>query len=114
MNKKKKQTTYYPDGQIELEGAFKDEKQDGIWKYYYPSGNIWTIYEYSEGKVIGEFKEYYESGQIQVKGSVEGNFEDVKYYDSLGDLAWNIQFMDNKPYDTLVYNTVVIKNLIDK
>lgn len=92
-----------PSGEILIEGAYKNDKKDGLWRYfpngflereqefkngiysgknifYYPNGNIRISINYVKGKKDGEVLEYYESGALWSKGKyvnnrLDGDFE---------------------------------------
>ena len=56
---------YYPNGEIETKGKFRDGQRVGKWKYYYDSGNLKQISIYSrDGQRAGKWIEYEENGDI--------------------------------------------------
>jgi uncharacterized protein len=105
--------SYYPNGQLATDHAYKEGKIDGTYKIYYPNGKVWKEREDRYDITNGPAKEYYENGQIKTsylylndnvqgpfkeynaKGLVkeEGNYYngsyhgDIKFYDDNGKLT---------------------------
>jgi len=56
---------YFPNGEIETKGKFRNGMRIGKWKYYYDSGSLKQISSYSRtGQRSGEWIEYEENGDI--------------------------------------------------
>ena len=78
---------FYKYGKIEVEGTFKDGKQDGLFEYYI-DGRFFLEQTYKAGEPDGPYKFYYSNGQLEE----EGNFNNVeldspvKYYYRNGQL----------------------------
>ena len=66
--------SYYKNGQIKSEGNFKDNKQDGQWRWYYDNGQLKSKVYYKDGKEDGLSDFYYKNGQLKQKG----NYKDDK------------------------------------
>ncbi len=78
---------YYPSGQLKLEYAYKDGKQEGITKYYYESGQLEWEGNYKDGKREGIGREYYPSGQLKGEAYImNGALISQKKYDENGNL----------------------------
>lgn len=54
---------HYPNGHVLAEGAYKNGKQDGQWKYYTADGYLFSEYNYAEGNLEGEASEYFKNGR---------------------------------------------------
>jgi len=80
--------TYHENGQIWLEGNYKDGKEDGKWTLYYENGQIWIEGNYKDGEKNGKWTSYNENGQMML----EGNTKDGKsvgkwtYYNEDGNI----------------------------
>ena len=50
---------YYPSGQVESEGMYKNGKRNGVWKYYHPNGsNYYKLKYIDDVKSDGEINKY--------------------------------------------------------
>lgn len=86
-----------PDGTIFVEGEYKNDKKDGIWKYY-PNGFLEKEQEFKNGIYHGKSSNYAPNGKIintttYVNGKKEGDF--LEYYDS-GKLWSTTKYVNNK------------------
>ena len=45
-------TIYYENGQIWIEGNYKDGKEDGKWTFYNKDGSIYKVEEYKDGELV--------------------------------------------------------------
>ncbi len=50
--------SYYPNGNKESEGKYREGKQDGIWTYYDKKGEIINQVVYQDGEFIGLQKKF--------------------------------------------------------
>ena len=66
---------YYENGQLELQGYYKNGKFDGEWKSWYENGQIGSQYYYKEGELDGEYTCWCNDGQLRVKVSYEEGIE---------------------------------------
>ena len=66
--------SYYDNGNLKLEGNFKDGKYEGLGKGYYENGNLKVEGNFKDGKEEGLEKRYYENGNL--KGEI--NYKDGK------------------------------------
>ena len=92
---REKITTYYENGQIELEENYnKDDKLDGEWIYYYENGLVKIKGNYKDGKRDGNWVWFWESAFR----ATEGQFKDDKqigvwtYYYENGDFSYQDNF----------------------
>lgn len=88
------EVVYYKNGQKKLEGKYKDQQRDGIWKAWHENGNLWSEGEYRGGKREGKGLSYHENG----KKYIEGNYRnDMRvgvwhFYDTTGVMASEVNF----------------------
>lgn len=59
---------YNNTGKLEQTGSFNNGRPDGLWTWYYESGNILREEEYVLGQRDGTYTEYTESGEVITKG----------------------------------------------
>ncbi len=59
---------WFKNGQLDIEGNHKDDKEDGLWKSQYESGQLKTEFNNKDGKPDGFFKTWYENGQLEKTG----------------------------------------------
>ncbi len=64
-----KEEVFFANGKIQWTGTYKDEVEDGVWKYYYENGRLKSEQHYSKGKEDGVFTDYDLSGKM-VKQSI--------------------------------------------
>lgn len=62
-----KEEAYFPDGQIEYTGFYKDGVEHGTWIYYYDNGNKKVEEEYKEGLEDGTRYEYALDGSLRTE-----------------------------------------------
>lgn len=76
---------YYENGQLEEIGNNLNDLEDSTWLSYFPNGSIEEVVNYKNGRVIGEAFYYYRNKQVEKfifndeKGAVY-----IRDYDSLG------------------------------
>ena len=46
--------SYQENGQLKLEGNYKDDKKEGFWKWYYEKGTKERQKNYKDGELISE------------------------------------------------------------
>lgn len=69
---------FYFNGVIKDSGQYKDNLQEGEWRYYFANGTVSKISHYKKGNLIGDYKEYYLNQKIKVQGQY---IQDIKYPD---------------------------------
>jgi len=89
-----RETTYYPNKKVQLQGEYKARKRDGKWAYYYENGNLWSEGFFKDGKSDGKRTTYYENGKIYYEGTYK---EDVQvgvwnFYDEKGKLVKAVDY----------------------
>ncbi len=74
----------YPNGSIEIEQSFKNNKLDGYRTIYYPDGKINVKEQFKDGQRVGERDVYDASGQLTYHEVYKGNFilQKVLYHDT--------------------------------
>ena len=76
---------YYTNGKVKEEGIWRNNRWVGDYKYYYENGKLRNDWQYSEtGKRTGVQRYYYENGQLMIEGAWENGKESgklVEYYD---------------------------------
>ena len=55
---------YYPDGKVQAEGQYTDNRRTGIWKFYNTSEKLEQTGAYNTGRPDGLWKWYYDNGAI--------------------------------------------------
>lgn len=58
-----KEEVYYPNGQLQWSGTYKNDLEHGPWKYYHQNGKIKSEQNYANGKEEGIFIDYDEKGK---------------------------------------------------
>lgn len=81
----------HKNGELFIEGKYKNGKQEGEWKTYYDNGQLDIIGQYKNGKMNGKFKFYYKDGVLSretdyIYGkedglSIQWYHSGVKYYE---------------------------------
>ena len=89
-----RETTWYPNKQIQMSGEFKANKRDGKWIAYYENGNLWSEGFFKNGKSDGKRITHYENGKVFYEGYYK---EDRrvgvwKFYDEKGALVKTVDY----------------------
>jgi antitoxin component YwqK of YwqJK toxin-antitoxin module len=58
---------WHENGQISLDGKYKNNLKDGKWVEFFDNGQKRSEYYYEKGQENGEWERWYESGQIQAR-----------------------------------------------
>ena len=87
---------YYENGQLEAEGSFKNNNQDGLWKIYYENGQLKAEGNFNNDEKVGLWKGYYENGYIHWQKEYvffEGTLDYTKqvYYFENGEVKQKIK-----------------------
>ncbi len=111
---------FYPEGPIEIEGVYKDDKETGIWKSYYKEGKTRLIKNFNNDVAIFKFFDrnenlrqrveyknstkmdeyYYANGQVS-KSTIENLEKKTKAYKSFfedGQLEEEGNYINGKKY----------------
>lgn len=82
---------YYKNGNLRIEGVYKNDKKQGLWKDYDEQGNLVNVYNLSNGKLEGKSMEYQSNGKIKKteffkNGLLHGETIDYLYDEETGGL----------------------------
>lgn len=88
------EVVYYKNGQKKLEGKYKDQQRDGIWKAWHENGNLWSEGEYRGGKREGKGLSYHENGKKYIEGNYRNDMRVGvwQFYDTTGVMASEVNF----------------------
>jgi len=64
-----KKIVFYPNGQVRMEGEFKEGAKHGRWVAYYNNGNKWSEGYYNKGINDGKTATWHENGQKYYEGA---------------------------------------------
>jgi len=89
-----RETTYYDNKQIQMDGGYKHKKRNGKWVYYHEDGKIWSEGFFINGKSDGVRKTYFDNGKLRYEGNYK---EDVRvgkwrFYDENGRLIKEVDY----------------------
>ena len=89
-----KETTYYVDKKIRMEGTYKNGLRDGKWNYWYQNGTLWSEGFFKNGKSDGKRTTYYENGKIRYEGTYkeETRIGIWRFYDEQGKLIEEVDY----------------------
>jgi antitoxin component YwqK of YwqJK toxin-antitoxin module len=79
---------YYPNKNKEYEGEYKNDQKHGDWIYWYENGFVWSEGAFYENKSDGIRKVYHENGQLYYEGEYDKGKQVGKwvFYDENGKL----------------------------
>ena len=83
------QKSTYPNGNIKIQGKFKNERREGEWIAYFEDGKVQSKGVYVKGKRTGIAKVYFPNGQLYYEGQYENNQRvgHWKFYNEQGELV---------------------------
>lgn len=89
-----RETTFYPNHQKQMEGAYKDNERDGKWMYWYENGKVWSEGTFVNGKAEGKRTAYFENGKIRYEGNYRQDMRIGKwrFYDETGKLLSEVDY----------------------
>ena len=61
---------YFQNGQIKIQGNYKDGQPDGAWEYFYETGIKKSEGTFQKGEQTGVWSYYFESGKIRAQGNL--------------------------------------------
>ena len=56
-------STYHHTGDLSIEGAYKNGKEDGVWFSYFESGQLFARFEFDQGRRVGTWVWYLPNGE---------------------------------------------------
>ena len=96
--RKVKEVVYYENGQVWMQGVFKEDSKYQDWTFRYPNGNPYWHSMIIEDKLEGEYKFWYENGRpaeiIKFKNNQEHG--EAFFYHENGELAMKGQYENGK------------------
>jgi antitoxin component YwqK of YwqJK toxin-antitoxin module len=83
-----RETTYYDNHQMQMDGEYKDKKRNGKWTSWYMNGKIWSEGFFKNGKSEGKRTTYFENGKVRYDGMYKNDQRIGKwrFYDEKGKL----------------------------
>lgn len=84
----------YMNGNYQIKGKMKDNKNTGEWKYYYPSGQLESVGNFKNDKVSDEWTWFYQNGNRKENGLFVNGKRDGRWnlYDKNGNLKTILYF----------------------
>ena len=97
-NRNGKWKDLYPDGIVQAEGQYSDNRRSGVWKFYNSSGKMEQTGAYNNGRPDGLWKWYYENGTLlreeeYFQGQRDGTYTE---YSPAGEIIAQGQFIDGE------------------
>ncbi|MFZ0452111.1 MAG: hypothetical protein WCE54_21720 [Ignavibacteriaceae bacterium] len=88
----------YLNGNYQIKGNMKDNKNTGEWKYFYPSGQLESIGNFKDDIVSDEWIWFYKNGKRKENGVFVNGKRDGKWnmYDQNGNLKTILYFSHGK------------------
>ncbi len=89
-----KESTYYPNKKMQMEGTYRDNKRDGKWIYWYENGNLWSEGFFIKGKSDGKRTTYFENGKVRYEGSYKEDMRVGKwrFFDETGRMLQEVDY----------------------
>ncbi len=106
-NRNGKWKELFPDGKVQAEGQYTDNRRSGIWKFYTLSGKVEQTGSYNNGRPDGLWKWYYDSGQLlreeeYFQGQRDGAYTE---YSETGEIIAQGQYTDGEKNGDWIYKT---------
>lgn len=89
-----REVVYYANQKLKMDGEYKDELRNGLWKAWYENGTLWSEGEYKEGKRNGKGTYYHANGRKYIEGlySNDVRVANWRFYDTTGALTKEVNF----------------------
>lgn len=89
-----RETTYYENKQMQMDGEYKDGKRNGLWISWYMNGNKWSEGSFKNGKSDGKRVTYFENGKVRYEGEYKNDLRTGKwrFFDETGKLLTEQDF----------------------
>jgi len=83
-----RETTYYENHQVQMDGEYKDKRRNGKWTSWYMNGKVWSEGFFKNGRSEGKRTTYFENGKIRYEGEYKNDARIGKwrFYDENGKL----------------------------
>jgi antitoxin component YwqK of YwqJK toxin-antitoxin module len=89
-----RETTYYPNGKLQMDGTYKNNQREGQWIYWYDNGSKWSEGSFREGKNDGKRLTYFKNGKVRYEAYYSNNVRvgKWKFFDESGKLLQEIDY----------------------
>ncbi len=94
-----KETRFYPNGNKQIEGGYKNNQREGKWEYWFENGNKQSEGTFDNGVRVGEAKVWYENGKPIYTGY---------YSNGKPDKVWVIYNKKGEKESEILYNNGII------
>ena len=83
-----RETIFYENRQMQMDGEYKDGKRNGLWVSWYMNGKKWSEGTFKNGKSEGRRVTYFENGKVRYDGAYKNDQRVGKwrFYDETGKL----------------------------
>lgn len=94
VNVLEREIVFYENKQKKIEGEYKDEQRNGLWKAWYEDGTPWSEAEYKDGKRNGISVAYHQNGEKYIEGVYLNDIRvgAWRFYDSTGVVTKEVNF----------------------
>jgi len=89
-----RETTFYPNKQMQMQGAYKNNLRDGKWTYWHENGKLWSEGFFKAGKSDGKRTTYFDNGKVRYTGFYKEDNRVGKwsFYDENGRLLQEVDY----------------------
>lgn len=71
--------SWYPNGQLQVEGALHGQTREGKWKAWHENGKLKRVGTFKDGKEEGRFSWYFEDGRLSKQGDYHAGKENGRW-----------------------------------
>jgi antitoxin component YwqK of YwqJK toxin-antitoxin module len=98
--------SYYPDGKISEEVAWKQNMKEGPWNQYYQNGIRRLSGHYKNGLLNGSYEVYFSNNSIEIRGTYLDNKSHGTwyYYNESGEEIYSLEYLNGTPVDLEKYD----------
>jgi antitoxin component YwqK of YwqJK toxin-antitoxin module len=98
---------FYPDGTLQAEGQYTDNRQSGTWKFYSREGKVEQTGSFAAGRTEGLWRWYFDNGSLlreeeYFQGRRDGSYVE---YDRNGNIIVTGEFADGERNGEWKFNT---------
>jgi len=89
-----RETTYYTNRKLQMDGTYKNNQRDGQWIYWYENGSKWSEGFFRQGKNDGKRLTYFENGKVRYEAYYKDDIRvgKWKFFDKNGKLLQVIDY----------------------
>lgn len=102
---------YFSNGEIMAQGSVVNGNQHGDWVTYYENKKVRSQFTLNNGTSIGKSINFYKNGIVSTEIDYMDSIDIVKYYDSLGNLAWHLHVKEDIIIDTIEYDQKILDGI---